>query len=108
MTQRVFYWFARRFFDVAFDRFRDQVLGAKSNRQRQRQDNTAKKNPESKLNDARSNSQVFERHREGQYDHDPFHPYAEEARVLKVQVNGANEHASAQKPSQNVTDEQNQ
>jgi hypothetical protein len=51
---------------------------------------------------------MLQSHGEGKHDHDPFHADAQEARVLKVQVNGANQHASAQEPSENVTGQQDQ
>src|SRR5262249_8614031 len=74
--------------------------------QRQGQNNAAKKNAESDLHNARSNSQVVESHSYGKHDHDPFHANAQEARVLQVQVDGTDQHASGQKPGDNVPDQQ--
>jgi len=59
MTERVFYRFVGWFFDIPLERFGNEVLCSEPHGQRQRQDNSTKKNAESKLNDAGSNSQVF-------------------------------------------------
>ena len=59
MTERVFYRFVGWFFDIPLERFGNEVLCSEPHGQRQRQDNSTKKNAESKLNDAGRNSQVF-------------------------------------------------
>jgi hypothetical protein len=96
------------FFSVSLERLCNKFLGAESNRQSQAEDDSPKKDTKGKLNNPWSNSQVLQSHGNSEHDYKPFHSNAEETGVLEVQVDGANEHASGKKPSDDVPAQQDQ
>src|SRR6516162_4803312 len=96
---------AGHFLRVRFERFANKFLGAKSDSECHAKDNSAKKNPEGKLNNTGRNPQMLQSHGEREHNDEPLHADAEEAGVLKVQIYGSNEHTPGKKTSDNIADE---
>src|SRR6516165_10108889 len=88
---------------VRFKRFADKFPGAKSDGECHAKDNSTKKNAEGELNNTSRNPQVLESHGKREHNHEPLHANTEETGVLKVQVNGPNEHTPGEKTGNDIT-----
>src|SRR6516225_279527 len=101
-------WAAGDFFRVRIERFPDKFVRAEPDSECHGKDNSTKKNAEGKLNNTRRNPQVLESHGERQHNYEPLHANTEETGVVKIQVNGPNEHAPCKKAGDSIADQQNQ
>src|SRR5215468_7453887 len=93
---------ARRFLGIRFKRFANKFLGAESDGERHAEDNSTKKDAEGELNNTSRNPQVLESHGKREHNHEPLHANTEETGVLKVQVNGPNEHTAGEKAGNDI------
>ena len=74
----------------------DEVAGAKTHGQRQRENDTAEENTKGQLHDATADAEMVERHGAGKYEHQPLDPEGEKTRVLDVGVYSSNENGALQ------------
>src|SRR5215469_14062559 len=93
----------RRSLGVRFERLADKFPGAQSDSECHAKDNSTKKDAEGKLNNTSRNSQVLQSHGKREHNHEPLHANTEETGVLKVQVNGPNEHTAGEKAGNDIT-----
>jgi hypothetical protein len=79
-------------FSVAFKRTADQIAGAETDGERERENNSAEQDTEGQLDDLAANLEMVEGHGGRKHEHQPLHAERKEPRVLELRIHGSDEH----------------
>jgi len=78
-------------FGVAFERTADQIAGAKTNGESERENDPSEEDSEGQLNDFAANLEMVEGHGGGKHEHQPLDAERQESRVLELRIDGSDE-----------------
>src|ERR1700730_10156833 len=108
MTERFLNILGGRLFAIPLERFGDEFLRIKTNRKHQGKHNSTKENAEGEINNARSDFEMFQSHGHRQNEYKQLLSHTQHARILQIQVDGANQYASLQEAGNDAADKQHQ
>jgi hypothetical protein len=81
-------------FGVAFERATDEVSGAKTNCESEREDDAAEQNAKGQPDNVAAHLEMVEDHGGGKHEHEPLYAERQESRVLELFIDGSDEDRS--------------